>query len=178
MRLMTLILALLIFAPNAFADDSEDPVAGMVAAFVKNINKLAQWPGEKVVTTKDRPLFVAVVGNTDLAMELKSLNSTKTADGHQLTVRGVDLDLLPANAHAVVICLKDTALAKSVVKRLAQTNTFIVATGPHKVGALLHCQVDPIDATKVICEASQAVADAEKIVIQKPLSMLARVIDK
>jgi len=161
MRLMTLTLAFLIFAPSTFAGDSVDPVAGMVTAFVKNISKLAQWPGEKVVTTKDRPLFVAVVGKTDLATELKSLNRTK-----------------PANAHVVVICLEDTALAKSVVKKLAQTNTFIVATGPHKVGALLHCQVDPIDATKVICEASQAVADAEKIVIQKPLTMLARVIDK
>jgi hypothetical protein len=176
MKILTTLLLVLTFALPATAEVAEDPVANMITAFTKNIDKFAKWPGEKAIKSGGKPLFVAVVGTSDMAKGLKTLNRTETSAGHKLTVRVVDLDLLPANAQVVIICLDDTTQARKITKKLAATGTFTIAFGPEKVGALLHCQMDPTKPGKVVAEVSQSVADAEEIEIQPAMTVLAKVV--
>ncbi len=159
------------------AEETVDPVADMVMACTKNISKLVKWPGDKDVSGSDKSLFVAVVGTSDLSAGLKTLNRTSTADGHKLTVRPVEIGMLPANAHVVIICLDDTTAARKVTKKLAGTGTLTIASGDYKIGAVMHFQRDSVKAGKVVCEVSQAAAEAEGIVPQKALALIAKTVE-
>lgn len=177
MKVLIILLVAITLALTAAAEETKDPMVDIIIDYTKNISELVEWSGDKTILDDDKPLFIAVVGKSDLAKKLKTLNRTKTAGGRKLTVRLVDEDLLPANAHVVIICLDDITVARKVIKKLTGSGTLTIAMGPKKVGAVMHFQEDSTEPGKLVCEISQSVAEAEKIVIQKALSLIAKIVE-
>lgn len=84
-RWLTLLLALLVGARGAFAQDAP-PEPQVKAAFLVNFPKYVDWPAETFVETNS-PIIVATLGETDLGDHLRQMIPGRTVNGRPLVFK-------------------------------------------------------------------------------------------
>ena len=146
MKYLAAILVLMTLPLLTLTNTDEDKIEYIISV-IKQLDKYVAWP-EGRRTEGDGKLFVvAVVGKSPIAAGLKSLNSEKTSTGRIFKIRFVTDDLLPANAHALIILPQDIDQVKSILKKIRGTGTLTIGVGEGfgELGAMLNFYDEIID---------------------------------
>ena len=128
MKLLSALLMLLtlpLFALGVTADEDSE----QFVTFVKKLDKHVTWPKDRATEGNGKLFVVAVIGKSPITDRLKKINSEKTSNGKKFKIRTVTPDLLPANAHVLVVTTSDSQLLQSLARKLKGSGTLIVSHG-------------------------------------------------
>jgi len=127
MKLLILCLCLCVLTMAAMAGDKSEAEFKDFAAFISNLDSYVTWPADRKTEGNGKYFVVAVVGDSPLAKSIKDLNKQESSTGKKIKVRMVTPDLIPANAHVVVVADSDDAQMLAVLKKLKGTGTLTVS---------------------------------------------------
>jgi hypothetical protein len=161
-------------ASEVHADEPVDPVIERIASMIADIDGYVVWPEAKAAENK--PFFVAVLGDSPLAKRIKKLNRTKLSDGRRIKVRLVQPDLLPSNAHIILIT-PAAELDASLLKKLKGTATLTITSGHADLPTVIHVdKVKSSEELEVRTTIDIQLAAEEKLDIKQKLKDVAVVV--
>jgi len=169
-RIITFSVLLTLAVSTAYPESRTDPVNERIASLIADIDSYVKWPDAK--TDLDKPFFVAMLGKSSLTARMKELNRTKLPDGRKIKVRFVRAELLPSNAHILVVA-NDTLNAHRLEK-LKGTGTLTVTASAIDLPIILRVdQVEVDGKTEVRMRLDLKLAAAEHLEVTQKLRKLA-----
>ena len=171
-RIITFSVLLTLAASTACPESKTDPVNEQIAALIADIDSYVKWPDAK--TNLDKPFFVAMLGKSSLTARMQELNRTKLPDGRKIKVRFVQAELLPSNAHILVVAAADDTLNAHRLEKLKGTGTLTVTAGAIDLPIIL--RVDQVEAggkSEVRMSLDLKLAAAENLKVTQKLKKLA-----
>ena len=171
-RIITFLVLLTLAASTAYPGRKAGPVNEQIASLIADIDSYVKWPDAK--TDMDKPFFVAMLGKSSLTARMKELNRTKLPDGRKIKVRFVQADLLPSNAHILIVAAADDKLSAQQLERLKGTGTLTVTASAVDLPIIL--RVDQVEAggkTEVRMSLDLKLAGAEHLEVTQKLKKLA-----
>ena len=172
LRLFAFSVLLILAVSTIHSSNKTDPVNEHIASLIADIDSYIKWPDAK--SGMDKPLFVAVLGESSLATRIKELNRTKLPDGRKIKVRIVQAELLPSNAHILVVAVADDTLSAKQLEKLKGTGTLTVTAGAIDLPIIL--RVDQVEAggkTEIRMILDLKLAAAEHLEVTQKLKKLA-----
>ncbi len=170
--IITFSVLLTLAASTANSDSKTDPVNEQIASLIADIDSHVKWPDAK--TDMDKPFFVAMLGKSSLTTRIKELNRTKLPDGREIKVRFVRAELLPSNAHILVVAAADDKLSARQLEKLKGTGTLTVTAGAIDLPIILRVdQVEIGGKTEVRMSLDLKLAAAEHLEVTQKLKKLA-----
>lgn len=129
MKKLSLIVLLLVFIFGKFNANAQD--AKFQALIIYNFTKLLDWPD------KTGDFIIEVVGNPELAKELKEFTKSRKVAGMQNIVVNKVLPGAVSNAQIIVVGFNDSDKLENIIARAGNKNTLIVTekSGLTKKGA-------------------------------------------
>ncbi len=169
-RIITFSVLLTLAASTAYPGSKADPVNEHIASLIADIDSYVEWPDAK--SDMDKPFFVAVLGESSLTARMKELNRTKLPDGRKIKVRFVRAELLPSNAHILVVA--NDKLNAHQLEKLKGTGTLTVTAGAIDLPIILRVdQVETEGKTEVRMSLDLKLAAAEHLEVTQKLKKLA-----
>ncbi len=180
MKYLTVILSLLALSLVSAAELSESQVEEVVE-FVSDLDDNVTWP-KSVLKEGNGDLFVvAALGKTALTDKVIGLNFKKSSAGHKIKVRLVSEELLPSNAHVLLIDSDDKNQVAKVLKAISGTGTLTVTFNKDfsQLGSMINLYSEKSDGKERLkYEINLDVIASEKIELKKDLIEIAEVIGK
>ncbi len=171
-RIITFSVLLTLAASTAYPGRKADPVNEQIASLIADIDSYVKWPDAK--TDMDKPFFVAMFGKSSLTARMKELNRTKLPDGRKIKVRFVRADLLPSNAHILVVAAADDKLSTQQLEKLKGTGTLTIS--PTAIDLPIILRVDQVvvgGKTEVRMRLDLKLAAEEHLEVTQKLKKLA-----
>ena len=171
-RIITFLVLLTLAASTAYPGRKADPVNEQIASLIADIDSYVKWPDAK--TDMDKPFFVAMLGKSSLTARMKELNRTKLPDGRKIKVRFVQAELLPSNAHILVVAAADDTLSTRQLEKLKGTGTLTITAGAIDLPTILRVdQVETNGKTEVRMRLDLKLAAEEQLEVTQKLKKLA-----
>ena len=171
-RIITFLVLLTLAASTAYPGRKADPVNEQIASLIADIDSYVKWPDAK--TDMDKPFFVAMLGKSSLTARMKELNRTKLPDGRKIKVRFVQAELLPSNAHILVVAAADDTLSTRQLEKLKGTGTLTITAGAIDLPTILRVdQVETSGKTEVRMRLDLKLAAEEQLEVTQKLKKLA-----
>lgn len=180
MKLLTVILTLLALAITAIASDfSSDQIDEMVK-FVSDLDKNVTWPKGRRTEGGGQLFVVAALGKTPITAKLIGLNAKKSGADRKTKVRLVTPDLLPSNAHLIVISLEDELEVQKVIKTLKGSGTLTITHGKDfgNLGSMINFYTASEGGKSVLkYQLNMSAIEEEKLVFKKDLLEIAEKVE-
>jgi len=175
LRLTTLLALLTLMASTTRGAEQPDPINEHIASLITDIDSYVSWPAAKAV--ENEPFFVAVLGESSLAAWIKELNRKELPDGRKIKVRMVRRDLLPSNAHIVLVAAADDEFDARTLEKLKGTGTLTITIGDVNLPTILRVDtVETAGKVEVRTTLDMQLAADEKLDIKKKLENLAEIV--
>ena len=171
-RVITLSVLLTLAVSTAYPESRTDAVNEQIASLIADIDSYVKWPDAKA--DMDKPFFVAMLGKSSLTARMKELNRTKLPDGRKIKVRFVRAELLPSNAHILVVAAADDTLNARQLEKLKGTGTLTITAGAIDLPIILRVdQVETGGKTEVRMRLDLKLAAAEHLEVTQKFKKLA-----
>lgn len=120
------VIALALVLGSVSAPAGEETPEWVKASFLYHLTRYTTWP-DTAFASKTAPIVIAVVGDSALADQVKSVTNGQQVEGRAIEVRKVAVGEALPRAHLVLLPAEDFDALKSHAQALRDTPTLRVA---------------------------------------------------